>query len=182
MLKNFGDPPVQVGTGVWEGHNHVLATVLPEPREIFWGDWVGGIYEKGSTRAAVFAVSKHERVNANTFCELPVNIPVSGRRDRLALLVYLADTTKDSFGFGVSKWRWSGYRSIRLLWGERELWKADLGIPRFSGEWFVAPLPPLPADLKTLPLRLRVEDYRPAKANPEIVYVGPIRLLELDRP
>ncbi len=182
MLKNFGDPPVQVGTGVWEGHNHVLATVLPEPREIFWGDWVGGIYEKGSTRAAVFAVSKHERVNANTFCELPVNIPVSGRRDRLALLVYLADTTKDSFGFGVSKWRWSGYRSIRLLWGEQEVWKADLGIPRFSGEWFVAPLPSLPADLKTLPLRLRVEDYRPAKANPEIVYVGPIRLLELDRP
>jgi hypothetical protein len=44
----------------------------------------------------------------------------------------------------------------------------------------VAPLPSLPADLKTLPLRLRVEDYRPAKANPEIVYVGPIRLLELD--
>jgi hypothetical protein len=182
MLKDLSDPPVQVGTGVWEGHNHVLATVLPEPREIFWGDWVGGIYEQGSTRAAVFAVAKHERVNANTFCELPVNIPLSGRRDRLALLVYLADTTKDSFGFGIAKWRWSGYRSIRLLWGSQELWKADLGIPRFSGEWFVAPLPPLPGDLKTLPLRLRVEDYRPAKANPEIVYVGPIRLLELDRP
>ena len=46
----------------------------------------------------------------------------------------------------------------------------------------MAPLPPLPADLKTLPLRLRVEDYRPAKNNPEIVYVGPIRLLELDPP
>ena len=98
------------------------------------------------------------------------------------MLVYLADTTKDSFGLGVSKWRWAGYRSIRLLWGEQEVWKADLGIPRFSGEWFVAPLPSLPADLKTLPLRLRVEDYRPAKANPEIVYVGPIRLLELDPP
>ena len=96
MLKNLADPPVQVGTGVWEGHNHVLATVLPEPREVFWGDWIGGIYEHGSNRAAVFALAKHERVNANTFCELPVNIPLSGRRDRLALLVYLADTTKES--------------------------------------------------------------------------------------
>jgi hypothetical protein len=182
MLKNLADPPVQVGTGVWEGHNHVMATVLPEPREVFWGEWIGGLYEKGTNRAAVFALSKHERVNANSFCELPVNIPVSGRRDRLALLVYLADTTKESFGFGYAKWRWSGYRSIRLLWGERELWQADLGITRFSGEWFVVPLPPLPADLKMLPLRLRVEDYRPAKNNQEIVYIGPIRLLELDRP
>ena len=42
-------------------------------------------------------------------------------------------------------------------------------------------LPELPADMKTLPLRLRIEDYRPAKNNLEIVYVGPIRLLELDR-
>jgi hypothetical protein len=181
MLKNFSDPPVQIGTGVWEGHNHVLATVLPEPRETFWGDWVGGLYEHGSSRAAVFAVSKHEHVNANSFCELPVNLPISGHRDRLALLLYLADTTKEDFGFGHAKWRWAGYRSIRILWGDRELWKADLGITRFNGEWFVAPLPELPADLKTLPLRLRVEDYRPAKANPEIVYVGPIRLLELDR-
>ncbi len=40
---------------------------------------------------------------------------------------------------------------------------------------------PLAADVKTLLLRLRVEDYWSAKNNQEIVYVGPIRLLELDR-
>ena len=181
MLKGLADPPVQVGTGAWEGHNQVLATVLPEPRETFWGDWIGGRYEEGQTRAAVFALSKHDRVNANTFTELPVNVPISGRRDRLALLTYLADANKESFGLGYSKWRWSGYRSIRLLWNDRELWRADLGIPRTGGEWFVVPLPELPADMKTLPLRLRIEDYRPAKNNLEIVYVGPIRLLELDR-
>jgi hypothetical protein len=182
MLKNLSDPPVQAGTGVWERHNHVMATAVAEPRETFWGEWIGGVYEKGATRAAVFALAKNEPVNANSFCELPVNLPVAGRRDRLALVVYLADTTKESFGFGYAKWRWSGYRALRLLWGEQELWRADLGIPRFTGEWFVVPLPPLPDDLKTLPLRLRVEDYRPAKNNQEIVYVGPIRLLELDRP
>lgn len=182
MLKNLSDPPVQAGTGAWEQHNHLLATVLPEPRETFWGDWIGGIYEQGSIRVAAFALAKHLRVNANTFSELPVNIPVSGRRDRLALIVYVADANKESFGLGYSKWRWSGYRSIRLLWNERELWRADLGIPRLTGEWFVIPLPSLPDDLKTLPLRLRIEDYRPAKNNLEIVYVGPIRLLELDRP
>lgn len=181
MLRNLSDPPVQAGTGAWEGHNHVLATVLPEARETFWGEWIGGIHQDGSNRAAVFALSKHERVNANSFCELPVNLPVSGRRDSLGLLVYLADINKESFGLGYSKWRWSGYRSIRLLWNEQELWKADLGIPRTGGEWVIIPLPSLPAEMKTLPLRLRVEDYRPAKNNLEIVYVGPIRLLELDR-
>ncbi len=181
-LENSADPPVQVGTGVWERHNHVMATALPEPREVFWGEWIGGLYDMGPTRAAVFALAKHERVNANSFCELPVKIPVSGRRDRLALIIYLADSTKESFGFGYAKWRWSGYRAIRLLWGERELWRADLGISRFDGEWFVVPLPPLSAGLETLPLRLRVEDYRPAKNNQEIVYFGPIRLVELDRP
>ena len=61
------------------------------------------------------------------------------------------------------------------------MWRADLGIPRLLGEWFVVPLPPLADDVKTLSLRLRVEDYWSAKNNQEIVYVGPIRLLELDR-
>lgn len=181
MLSGLGDPPVQVGTGVWERHNHVRATVLPEPRETYWGDWIGGLCEHEGTQVAVFALDKHLPVNAGVYSELPVSIPITGRRDRLGLVVYLADANKESFGLGRAKWRWSGYRSIKLLWGERELWKADLGIPRLTGEWFVVPLPELPADLGTLPLRLRVEDYYSAKNNLEIVYVGPIRLLEFDR-
>ncbi len=181
MLSNLNDPPIQVGTGVWQRHNHVLATVLPEPQETFWGDWIGGIHEHDGIRVACFALAKHLRVNAGVHSELPVNVPISGRRDRLALVIYLADINKESFGFGVAKWRWSGSRAIRLLWDEWELWRADLGIPRLLGEWFVVPLPPLPADVKTLSLRLRVEDYWSAKNNQEIVYIGPIRLLELDR-
>ena len=55
----------------------------------------------------------------------------------------------------------------------------QVGTCRLPG--LLLPLPELPADMKTLPLRLRIEDYRPAKNNLEIVYVGPIRLLELDR-
>ena len=181
MLSNMDDPPVQIGTGLWEAHNHVLATVLPEPRETFWGDWIGGIYKQGDAQAAVFALDKHQAVNANAFCALPVNIPLSGQRDRLALVIYLADANKESFGLGYAKWRWAGSRSIRLMWDKQELWKADLGIPRLTGEWFVVPLPTMPADLKTLPLQLRVEDYHSTKNNLEIVYVGPIRLLQLDR-
>jgi len=130
----------------------------------------------------VFALEKHLPVKAGTHSELPVSIPISGRRDQLALLIYLADANKESFGLGRAKWRWSGSRSIKLLWGDRELWQADLGIPRLTGEWFVVPLPQLPADLDKLPLRLRVEDYHNAKNNLEIVYVGPIHLVELDRP
>jgi hypothetical protein len=107
-------------------------------------------------------------------------VPVSGRRDRLALVIYLADVNKESFGFGYAKWRWAGTRSIRLLWKDEEVWRADLGIPRPTGEWFVVRLPSLPPDLKALELRLRVEDYENAKNNLEIVYVGPVRLLELD--
>jgi len=181
MLAGWEDPPIQVGTGPWERHNHLLATVLPEPRETYWGDWVGGIVEKEGLRVACFALEKHDPVNANTFVELPVNIPISGQRDRLALLVYLADANKEKFGLGYAKWRWSGYRTIFLKSGEQDLWQADLGIPRIEGEWFVVPLPDLPADLETLPLRLRIEDYFPAKNNLEIVYVGPIHLIELDR-
>ena len=106
---------------------------------------------------------------------------IDGKRDQLALLVYLADANKESYGLGYAKWRWAGSRDIKLMWGDRELWRADLGIPRLNGEWFVARLPEIPEELKTLPLRLRVEDYCGAKNNLEIVYVGPIRLLELDR-
>lgn len=181
MLSGLDDPPIQIGTGIWERHNHVLATVLPEPRETFWGDWIGGIHEHDGVQVAAFALAKHLPVNAGVHTELPVNIPVSGARDRLALVIYLADANKESFGLGRAKWRWFGYRSIYLLWGDKPVWKADLGIPRLTGEWFVVPLPELPADLKTLPLRLRIEDYFSAKNNLEIVYVGPIRLLELDR-
>ncbi|MGB9625289.1 MAG: hypothetical protein ACPMAQ_10550, partial [Phycisphaerae bacterium] len=181
LLGGLNDPPVQLGTGAWKRHNHVRAVVLPEARERFWGDWIGGLHEAGDVRVAAFAAARHEPTNAGAFSELPVNVPLSGRRDRLALLIYLADANKESFGLGYAKWRWSGYRAIRLLWGERELWKADLGIPRLSGEWFAVSLPALPDDLKTLPLRLRVEDYSSEKNNLEIVYVGPIRLIELDR-
>lgn len=181
MLGDLDDPPVQVGTGPWERHNHLLAMVLPEPHETFWGDWIGGIVERSGLKVACFALEKHLRVNANTFTELPVNIPISGQRDRLALLIYLADTNKEKFGLGYAKWRWSGYRTIFLKWGEQDLWQADLGIPRISGEWYVVPLPELPSELEILPLRLRVEDYFPAKNNLEIVYVGPIHLVELDR-
>ncbi len=181
MLAGLGDPPVQMGTGAWARRNRVLATVVPEPRETFWGDWIGGIHEHGGVRVAVFALERHMPVNAGVFSELPVNVPISGRRDRLALLIYLADANKESFGFGYAKWRWAGYRSIRLLWNEQELWKADLGIPRMTGEWFAVPLPALGPDVDVLRLRLRVEDYYSAKNNLQIVYVGPIRLLELDR-
>lgn len=181
MLANLHDPPVQIGTRAWERHNHVMATVVPEPRETFWGDWIGGLYNHAGTQVAVFAHERHDRVNAGTYSELPVNIPVSGRRDRLALVIYVANVTKESFGFGYAKWRWSGTRALRLMWGEREVWKADLGIPRTQGEWFVVPLPELPQGLQSLPLRLRLEDYYNAKNNLQIVYVGPIRLLELDR-
>jgi len=181
MLSNLNDPPIQVGTGVWSRHNHLLATVPPEPHETFWGDWIGGLYDHAGTKVAAFALAKHLPVNAGVYTELPVNVPISGRRDRLALLIYLADANKESFGLGRARWRWSGYRSIRLLWDGKELWKADLGIPRLTGEWFVVNLPPIPADVRTLPLRLRVEDYYSAKNNLEIVYVGPIHLVELDR-
>ncbi len=180
LLAGVGDPPVQIGTKAWKRHNHVMATVTPEPREHFWGDWIGGLVEDKDVTAAVFAIDRGVPVREGGFSELPVRIPVSGRRDRLALVIYLADQNKESFGFGYARWRWFGSRSIRLLWKDQEVWRADLGIPRPTGEWFVTRLPSLPPDLKTLDLRLRVEDYESAKNNLEIVCVGPIRLLELD--
>ena len=182
LLSNMKDPPVQTGTFLWERHNHVLATVSPEPQETFWGDWIGSVHQEQGEQVAVFTTDQNLPNNAGGFCELPVNIPVSGRRDRLALVIYLADYNKESYGLGRAKWRWAGLQSIHLTWDNQELWTADLGIPRLTGEWFVVPLPTLPANLKTLPLRLRVQDdYSNPYADREVVYVGPIRLLELDR-
>jgi hypothetical protein len=181
LLKNMNDPPVQAGTRAWEKRNRVLTTVTPADHEQFWGNWIGGLTTFNGQRVAAFAVERHLPTNAGAFSELPIELPISGRRDRLALVVYLADANKESFGLGYAKWRWSGTRAIRLLAGDREVWSADLGIPRLTGEWFIVPLPAVPPDVKTLPLRLRVEDYYSAKNNLEIVYVGPIHLIELDR-
>lgn len=181
MTKNLSDPPIQIGTGIWIRHNHVLASVLPEPRETFWGEWFGGLFEQDGVTVAALAVERRKTVNAGAHVEMPVNIPVSGKRDRLVLMIYVANANKESFGLGRAKWRWSGCRSLRLMQGDKEIWKTDLGIPRLTGEWYVINLPTLPQDMKTLALRLRVEDYWPAKNNLEIAYVGPIHLVELDR-
>jgi hypothetical protein len=182
LLSDLNDPPVQFGTYLWERHNHVLATVTPEPREVFWGDWIGGVRQEAGRQVAVFVMDPQLDVNAGGYCEMPVNIPVSGRRDRLALMIYLADFNKELYGLGRARWRWAGLQSIHLLWDQRELWKADLGITRLTGEWFIVPLPTIPADLKTLSLRLRVEDdHSSIYSSRAIAYIGPIRLLELDR-
>lgn len=181
MMAAYDDPPVQMGTGAWRRHNHVLATLLPEGREYFWGGYLGGVIEKNNRKVICFALERHANVNEGSFSSLQINVPISGRRDRLALLLYVADVNKESFGLGYAKWRWAGSRSISLHANGQAFWKADLGIPRPQGEWILVPLPTQPEDVKTLPVRVRVEDHENAKNNFTIVYLGPIHLLEMDR-
>ncbi len=178
MVEGMRHPLLGWGTGRWERANRVLATVLPSEREAFWGDWIGGLYRKGDTEAAVFACHRRTHSRPGTFSELQVELPLAGKRDRLALLIFLSNVNKDEIGLDHVEARWADHRFITLTWDDKTLWEADLGRPREQGEWFMVKLPAMPEDLSELSLRLRVEDRR-IVLGPGIVFVGPIRLIEL---
>jgi len=179
MLEDLKNPPLDWGTGRWQVSNKLLATVLPTEREQFWGAWIGGLRRQKNLEAAVFAAERKILGAVGEFSELPVDLPISGKRDRLALLLYLSNVNKHSIGGQYLRTRWAGYRFIQLLWEDKVLWEADLGPRRETGEWFLVRLPAIPADVSMLPLRLRVEDRKLGEKNYTIAYVGPIRLLEM---
>jgi len=176
MLGGSDDPPLGWGTGRWEKDNQLLATVVPTRREQSWGDWMGGVYD--ATPAAVFAQERKSWCSAGDYSELGVEIPVSGNRKRLALMIFLSNHTKDSIGFDEVRARWAGRQYIRLLWDRNVLWEADLGRHRLEGEWFVVKLPDIPDTVRTLRLALRVENEKPSVSS-TIAFVGPIRLVEI---
>jgi hypothetical protein len=64
------------------------------------------------------------------------------------------------------------------LWGDKVVWEGDVGLPR-SNEWDLVRLPAIPADLKELPLMLRVTNVRDSESMFGLVFVGPIRLVEM---
>ena len=180
LLQGLNDPPLDWGTGRWEHTNRVLATVLPTDREVYWGDWIAGLYREkgGEPTAAVFAAKQRDLTTPGTYAELEVNVPISGDRDRLAMLLYLANVNSDVIGLHHVADRWVGHRAIRLLWGEKVLWEADLGWTRETGEWLVVKLPTIPEGVAELPLRLRVEELRRVSGS-GLVFFGPIRLIQL---
>jgi len=178
MLAGLDDPPLGWGTGRWERANRVLATVLPTAREQYWGDWIAGLYEAGGRRAAVFAAKRRDLTTPGTYAELEVRLPVSGARDRLALMFFVSNTNKDEIGLDFVRARWAGARVLRLLWGEKVLWEYDVGWSREDGQWSVVRLPTIPEDVDELVLRLRVEELKSVTGH-GLVFVGPIRLIQL---
>lgn len=179
LLPNLNNPPLGRGRGGAERQMRVLATVLPEPREQYWGDWLAGLYEEGDKKAAVFAMEPDAAARAGDYAELPVRLPLSGNRDRLGLLVFMNRWTKEKLGNEEVPGRWAGYSAVQLLWGDKVVWEGDVGLPRVGCEWDLVTLPSIPADLKNLDLRLRVIDKRDSNGMRAIVFVGPIRLVEM---
>jgi len=179
MLEGLSSPPLEWGIGRWQVSNRLLATVLPSTNEWFWGDWMAGLYERGNTRAAVFAADKKVAGTPGEYGELHLTVPVSGRRDRLGLLVFASAANKDLFSATLTKYRWAGYRFLQLAWQDKVLWEADVGCLPERGDWFLVRLPRVPDDVKELALRLRAEDRKLAQGNYTLSFVGPIRLLEL---
>ncbi len=178
MLGKMNDPPLGWGTGRWERAHRVLATVLPTGQEMFRGDWIGGLHGQEAESVAVFAMKRKIFTTPGNYAELEVKLPISGNRQRLALMLCLSNVNKDAIGLDFVPARWCGYQSIQLLQADQVLWEADLGWPREAGEWFVVKLPAIPEDQETLVLRLRVDVHRMVLGY-GIAYVGPIRLLEL---
>jgi hypothetical protein len=74
-----------------------------------------------------------------------------------------------------------GYAAVQILWGDRVVWEADPGLPRAGGEWSLVSLPPIPTDVNELDLRLRVIDKRDSNGMRAIVFVGPLRLVQMPR-
>jgi len=179
MLDGMASPPLGWGIGRWQVSNRLLATALPSPHEWFWGDWMAGLYDRGSTRAAAFAADRKMPGDVGEYAELQAILPISGRRDRLGLLLFASAANKDLFSNTLTKYRWAGYRFLELKWQNKLLWEADLGCLPERGEWFLVRLPRLPDDLKDLTLRLRAEDRKVSQNNYTLCFVGPIRLLEL---
>jgi hypothetical protein len=179
MMAGLRSPPLEWGIGRWQVNNRLLATVLPSPNEQFWGSWLAGLHEEHGLKAAVFAADRKTPGDPGEYAELKASVPVSGRRDRLGLLVFASSANKDLFSNTMIKYRWAGYRFIQLIWQDQVLWEADLGHVPESGEWFLVRLPRIPESVKDLSLRLRVEDRKLSMNNYTISYVGPLRLLEL---
>ncbi len=116
--------------------------------------------------------------HAIQIAEWPVEVPISGRRDALNLLLYVSNWNRESLGLETVVNRWGGYRVVRLLDGENLLWEVDIGVHRPEGEWFLVKLPEPPKEVAKLNLRLRVEDVRDFALDCT-VFVGPIRLIEM---
>ena len=179
MLAGLKAPPLEWGIGRWQVANRLLATALPEPREQFWGDWLAGRHPQPGAEAVVFAASRKTPGQLGEFAELPASLPVSGRRDRLGVLLFVSAVNKDLFSNTLVPFRWAGYRALTLSWRGRVLWETDVGAVPETGGWHLVRLPRIPDDVPALELTLRVEDRRTSLNNYTVVCTGPLRLLEL---
>jgi hypothetical protein len=181
LVEALASPPLEWGIGRWQVSNRLVATALPGTNEWFWGDWLAGRYTRGNIRAAVFAAGPKTAGVPGEYGELHVDIPVSGHRDRLGLLIYASAANKDLFSATPVKYRWAGYRFLELAWGDKVLWEADMGHLPERGDWSLVRLPRIPDEVKELKLRLRAEDRNLSHGNYTLCFVGPIRLLELPK-
>jgi hypothetical protein len=179
MLSGINSPPfMEYGIGRWNIMNRLLAKVVPAEREMFWGELMGGVYRSGDRTAAVFTIPQKIYANAGGFAELPIRLPMLGNRERLSLMIYMSSVNKIDFAWDLKPYRWTNRRFVRLLWEDRVLWEADAGVQRNRGGWFWANLPPFPDGVDEIPLRLRIEDDDFLENNNNIVFVGPLWLLE----
>lgn len=180
MLEGVDSPPLRWGTGGAAQQNRVLAKLLPLEREQFWGKWVGGIHRTPGREVTAFWMGRDGTGTVGCYSELPVELPISGRRDSLGLLFFVAGHNRESLGLETVPNRWGGYRYLQVLWDDMLLWEVDVGVQRTRGEWFMVPLPAIPEDIEVLTLRLRVEDRREPGLD-AMIFVSPMYLLEMTR-
>lgn len=161
----------------WRGRPQTMVKHYLRPQEL--DIWIAGRYRQDGVEAAVFAASRKVPGEIGEYAELPVKLPVSGRRDRLALLLFVSGTNKDLFSHTMVPYRWAGYRFIQVVWRDQVLWEHDLGQTRETGDWFMIRLPKIPDGIGALDLRVRVEDRRLSLNNYTVAFVSPLRLMEL---
>ena len=179
LIDEIHNVPYGRGRGGANQQWRVLDTVLPTQREQFNGAWLGGLFKQNATQAAVFALDPDADAQTGDYSELEVRVPITRARDRLGLVIYMNRWTKDKIGGEHVEGRWEGFAQAQLLWGDRILWQQDIGLPRDRHEWDLVRLPTVPDDVSELPLRLRVIHLKNADGMRPIVFVGPLRLVEM---
>ncbi len=180
MLANMTNPPLRWGSGAAGAQTVVRATVAPGEQEQFWGKWQAGVQHRKGGDITCFWMPRDGAGTRGDYAELPVTIPVSGRRDSMHVLLYVSNWTRESLGLETVINRWARHRVLQILMDDKPVWQVDVGVHRTEGEWFLVDLPTIPDETSTLNLRLRVEDVRDFALDCTVL-IGPIRLVEITR-
>ena len=167
MMGRLDSPP---------GGGRLLSQVTPAQLALsplrHTGAWVAGPYPHGEPQAFVMAFPAHTASVAGELCQVSFPLRVPEHTGRLQVQLHLTDEYDSD--------RWTGYRFYQLLSGEEVIWEEDIALTRRGGgEWSNVDVTRIAPQQGELELALRLLDKRPVGNYTTTIFVGPVRLVEV---